>query len=250
MDYLDVRNKFCELSGRYDLITATQEDAGADFFLNAGQKYLDRFFDSGKALARYPVIVSAGGYIAKSVGIRAIKEVWVANSDGKSQLAKCSLDEIKDYYNEEFSSTTQGTPAYYAPALFRPYPDTLADVTGMYNVSDLLTYSATAPAQHFNYNGIVLMPPADGTYTIEIVGLFYSPTLSATLSGSTWTQTKSFWSEVHPEILIAAAMYKLQSLYNNTGAAMDLKASVLEDVMGLDHDAAEEDIAGNMQMGG
>ena len=52
MNYKDVRDKFVEISGRYDLITATNEDNGADFFLNAGQKYLDRFLDAGKAIAR------------------------------------------------------------------------------------------------------------------------------------------------------------------------------------------------------
>lgn len=250
MDYLDVRKKFCEISGRYDLMTATYEDDGADFFLNAAQKYLDRFFDQGKAWARYPVIVAAGTFIAKSLGIRAIKEVWLANVDGKVQLIPCTLADLKSEYAEEFSSVTQGTPEYYAPALLRPYPDTLASVTGMYNVSDLLTYVATAPAQHFNYNGIVIMPPPDGTYTVEIVGLFYSPTLSATLSGATWTQTKSFWTEVHPEVLIAAAIYKMHSLYHNTGSAADAKSTTLEDVTGLINDAIEEELVGTLQMEG
>jgi len=247
MEYKDIRLKFAELSGRYDLITATYEDNGADFFLNHGQKYLDRLLDAGKMLARYPVILTAGEYIAKSIGIRAIKEVWAANSDGKSQLTKCSLDEIKTYYDEEFSSVTQGTPTYYAPAIFRPFPDTLASTAGMYNVSDLILNGA---GPHYTYDGIVLMPPCDGTYTIEIVGLFYSPTLSATLSGAVWTQTKSYWTEVQPEILIEAAIYKLQAMYHNTGGALDYKALVAEDILGLDQDIVEEEIAGSLQMGG
>lgn len=247
MNYKDIRDKFVEISGRYDLITATAEDNGADFFLNHAQKYLDRLIDSGKMLARYPVILSAGEYIAKSVGIRAIKEVWIADADGKRELTKCTLNEIKTYYDEEFSDITQGTPEYYAPALFRPFPDTLDSTSGMYNVSDLILYSA---GPHFTYNGVVVMPPCDGTYTLEIVGLFYSPTLSATLSGSTWTQTKSYWTEVQPELLIEAAIYKLQAMYHNTSGAADYKALVSEDVLGIDYDAVEEDIAGNLQMNG
>lgn len=247
MDYKDIRLKFAEISGRYDLITATYEDNGADFFLNAGQKFLDRMLDTGKMVARYPVILASGEYIAKSVGIRSIKEVWVADSDGKTKLIPSTLSELKGEYDEEFSAVTQGTPAYYAPATLRPYPDTLNSVTGMYNVSDLILNSA---GSHFTYNGVVVMPPCDGSYTIEIVGLFYSPTLSATLSGATWTQTKSYWTEVMPEVLIEAAIYKLQAMYHNTGGAVDYKALVLEDVSGLDHDAVEEDLVGDMQMGG
>lgn len=250
MDYKDVRIKFAELSGRWDLITSTYEDNGADFFLNAGQKLLDRLLNDGKMKARYPVIVTAGTYIAKTIGLRAIKEVWAGNVDGKYQLIPDTLQKMKEEYSEEFSDVPQGTPTYYAPALFRPYPDTLASTTGMYNVSDILTYNASAPAQHFNYNGIVIMPPPDGTYTIEIVGLFYSPTLSATLADETWTQTKSFWTEVHPETLLEAAIYKLHTLYHNTSGAADYKASMIEDTTGLDHDAVEEELVGDMIMGG
>ncbi len=250
MDYKDIRTKFVELSGRYDLTTNTEEDSGADFFLNAGQKYLDRLMDTGKMNARYPVIVAAGTYIVKSVGIRAIREVWAGNADGKYQLIPDTLQKLREEYSEEFSDVSQGTPAYYAPAVFRPYPDTLASVTGMYNVSDLLLYNAVAPAQHFNYNGIVIMPPPDGTYTIEILGLFYSPTLSATLAGVTWTQVKSFWTEVHPETLIAAALFKLEGFYRNTEGSKDFKATVMDDIVGLDHDAVEEELTGDMQMGG
>jgi len=245
MDYKDVRLKFCEISGRYDLITATYEDNGADFFLNAGQKYLDRFFDSGKAIARYPVIVAAGTYVVRSLGIRAIKEVWIADSSGKSQLEKTSIMVLNDYYSEGFYNADQGTPGFYAPALLRPFPDTLAAVTGMYGVDELLLSST-----HYTYNGVVIMPPPDQAYTVEIVGLFYSPDLSATLSGAVWTQTKSYWTEVHPEVLIEAAIYKLHSLYLNTSGAADYKASVLEDITGILADGTEEDLAGNMQMGG
>jgi len=250
MDYVDIRKKFAELSGRWDLLTSTYEDAGADFLLNAGQKYLDRLLSDGKMNATYPVIVSAGTSIVKSVGIRAIKEVWAGNVDGKFQLIPDTLQKLKTEYSEGFSSVVQGVPIYYAPALLRPYPDTLASTTGMYNVSDLLLYNAAAPAQHFNYNGIVIMPPPDGTYTIEIVGLFYSPTLSATLANAVWTQTKSFWTEVHPEVLLEAAIYKLHGLYNNTGGAADYKALTTEDVLGIDLDFVEEQLTGDLVMGG
>lgn len=252
MDYKDVRDWFVELSGRHDLVTATEEDAGADFIINAGQKTLDRMFgfSSGKASARYPVIVAAGTYIVKTVGLRAIKEVWAANSDGKYQLTPTTITELKTEYSEEFSDVTQGEPEYYAPAILRPYPDTLASSSGMYNVSDLLLYDATAPAQHFNYHGIVIMPPPNGTYTIEIVGLFYSPTLSATLSGSVWTQTKSYWTEVHPETLVKAALFELSNLYQSTENIKNYKDSLLGDVAGLDFDIVEEEMFGTMQMGG
>lgn len=246
MDYLDVRKKFAEISGRYDLITATYEDNGADFFLNAGQKYLDRLLDTGKAIARYPVIMSAGEYIAKTIGIRSIKEVWIANSAGKSQLEPATIQQLMEEYSEGFAYVDNGTPGYFAPAILRPFPDTLASISGMYGVDDLVL-NATG---HYTYNGVIVMPPCDEAYTLEIVGLFYSPTLTATLNGGVWTQTKSYWTEVHPEILIEAAIYKLHALYLNDSGAAAYKGQVVEDITGIDHDAVEEDLTGNMQMGG
>jgi len=252
MDYKDVRDKFIELSGHGELLTTTGEDNGADFFLNAGQKYLDRFFgfSTGKTIARYPVIVTAGTYIAKTVGLRAIKEVWIANADGRSQLVPSTLSQLKTEYSEEFSSVTQGTPYYYAPAIFRPAPDSLNSVTGMYGVDDLLLYNATDPAQHFNYHGIVIMPPPGGTYTVEIVGLFYSPALSATLSGGVWTQTKSYWTEVHPDVLVEAALVKIEGLYRNTEGIKAFKEMLVSDVSGIDFDIIEEELTGSLQIGG
>lgn len=246
MEYKDIRYKFCEISGRYDLVTATQEDNGADFFLNLAQKYLDRFFDDGKAIARYPVAMAAGEYIAKTVGIRSIKEVWIANSEGKSELEKCTFQELQTEYSDGFAYTDRGTPAYYAPAVFRPYPDTLASVAGLYGVDDLIL-NAT---EHYTYNGVVIMPPPDVAYTLEIVGLFYSPVLSATLSGAVWTQTKSYWTEVHPETLIKAAIYQIDAMYHNNSGATDYKNLVLEDVTGLIADDTEQMLTSYLQMSG
>ena len=245
MEYKDIRYKFAEISGRYDLVTATQEDNGADFFLNLGQKYLDRFFDDGKAIARYPVALAAGEYIAKTIGIRAIKEVWIANSEGKRELEKCTLQEIQSEYSEGLAYVAQGTPGYYAPALFRPYPDTLATITGLYGVDDLVL----AATEHYTYNGVVIMPPPDTVYTLEIVGLFYSPTLSATLSGAVWTQTKSYWTEVHPETLIKAAIYQMKAMYHDSSSA-DYKAILAEDVTGLIADDTEQMLTSYLQMNG
>ena len=94
------------------------------------------------------------------------------------------------------------------------------------------------------------MPPPDGNYYVSILGTFYSPTLSATLSGSTWTQTKSFWSEVHPDILITAALYKLETFYRNTEGAKDWKSALMIDVADLDKDVADQESTQINQIGG
>ncbi|MFA5380300.1 MAG: hypothetical protein WC455_31350, partial [Dehalococcoidia bacterium] len=108
MDYRDLRKKFVELSGRYDLIKANETDNGADFFINAGQKILDRMQDSGKAKARYTVSLAAGTILVYTAGLRAIKGVWVSSSDGMTALKPCTLEEMREYYAGKFSEVTQG----------------------------------------------------------------------------------------------------------------------------------------------
>jgi hypothetical protein len=247
MTYKEVRDKFVEVSGRYDLITSTNEDNGADFFLNAAQRYLDRSHDFQKATARNVQSVAAGTLKVYVEGLRAVKEVWYTKSDGTSlyPLNLCSLGEIKEYYGKALSSETQGPPTDYAPVSFRPYPDTMLSGGGQQDIEDLLLDST-----HFVNNGIIIMPTPAELCFISIVGLFYSPTLSATLSGGLWTQVQSYWTENHPDTLIAAAIMKLHGLYMNTSGAADMKIVVQGDLKGLDDDDAEYDTAGTSQMGG
>lgn len=250
MDYLDIRKKFCEISGRRDLQNSDYTDNGADFFLNAGQRHLDRMIEGGKIRARSVNPVTAGSIVVPVLGLRAVKEVWYTKTDGTElyQLSKESLNAIRNYYESKLSTNTGDAPYYYAPAQFRPYPDNIASASwsGYQDIEDLLLGDT-----HYNYHGVVIMPSPTVNCYISIIGLFYSPTLSATLSGATWTQTKSFWTEQHPDTLISAAMYKMETLYHNQGAAADSKNAMTEGVLGLDYDFAEEDIAGeDSEMGG
>lgn len=248
MNYKDVRSKFAELSGRYDLIKTTYEDNGADLFLNEGQKLLDRMFSDGPALARYPYPITSGSYKLYTTGLRAVKEVWLADDDGKSELVRESFSSLRHAYDGDLSNIESGAPAYYAPGIFRPWPDTLttASAATYDDVDDLILDST-----YYTYDGIIFRPISDGTYTMTIVGLFYSPTLSATLSGETWTQTKSFWTEVHPMTLIKAGLVSLESFYRTSAGLRDRMESLMLDVTGLDHDLVEKTIAGaSLQMGG
>jgi hypothetical protein len=250
MEYYLIRKKFVELSGRYDLVNANWTDNGADFFLNEGQMFLDRSSDIMKASAKNIQPIVAGTIVVKTIGLRTVREVWAGNStDGLVPLVKRSLLSLREEYGEQLSSVTQGTPAYFAPCAFRPYPDAIASGitgwSGYYDIDDLVLDSA-----HYTYRGIIITPPPDKTYYISIVGLFYSPTLSATLSESIWTQTKSYWTENHPGILIQAGLLKLEAFYRNTEGVKDWKFSLDLDLTGLDKDEAADVAVDTDQMEG
>ena len=245
LTYKDIRQKFVEISGRYDLVNPdTWEDNGADFYLNMGQKVLDRNLDSKKMLAKYPFALTTGNIIVKTPGLRTIKEVWIANVDGKKQLEYVPLNELKKGFPKESNLLNGGIPSYYSPAVFRPFPDELISVTGLYDVEDLLL-SGT----HYEYNGVIVMPPPNGDYTLTIFGLFHSPTLSAVLIGNTWIQTKSYWTDNEPYTLLEAALSRLATFAGNITSAREHKEAMNEDLRALDYDAVDEMLVGDMEMG-
>lgn len=252
MDYYLLRKKFCEMSGRYDLINSDYTDNGADFYINAGQARLDRMQNTGQMKAKYVKQVAAGTIKVYVAGLRSVHKVWAGNST--EELIELSnagtVEYLRSLYEKQLGDIDQGTPAWFAPAILRPFPDssTSTSLSGYYDIDDLQLH-ATVP-DHFTYSGIVIAPPPDSTYYISVYGTFYSPTLSATLLAGTWTQTKSMWTEVHPSILLKAALYELESFYRNTEGAKDWNNALMVDVTGIDHDFADQESYDINQMGG
>lgn len=244
MNLLQIRTEFVRRSGRYDLVVDAVSfvDNGANFYINAGQRFLDRLETVPKSWGRYFKSVATGVNYITFPYCRAIKECWAMTSTERKQLGKVDIDDLRNYYNEPVASLTQGEPAYYAPAVIRVIPesDRLApgEFAGLTGYSDALMFTA-----HYAYNGVVFYPPPDGTYVIEVWGLFYSPELSTDL------QT-SFWSDVHPEILLMAAMHQLEIMYRNTEGANDWLAAINLEVAGLGKDFVEENISDVDQMEG
>jgi len=75
-------------------------------------------------------------YIA---GLRSVHTVWAGTStDGLVQLKRASLEYLRYEYEEQLGGIDQGTPEYYAPAIFRPFPDSSTTVTlsGYYDIDD------------------------------------------------------------------------------------------------------------------
>ena len=123
MEYYLLRKKFCELSGRYDLINADLTDNGADFYINAGQMHLDRLQNSGTMQAKSVQLVAAGTIKVYCAGLRAVHRVWIGTTSiGLTELLKVDLAWLREEYAEQLGDADQGQPYYYAPAVFRPFP--------------------------------------------------------------------------------------------------------------------------------
>lgn len=247
MDLSEIRQAFVKRSGRYDLVVAgasppeSGADNGANFYINSGQRYLDRLDNLPKSYGRVFKHPSAGYYYVLFQDCRAIKEVWAGNSESRGQLEKKNMADMRTGYPKPPGEYTNGAPLYYSPAFLRAVPET--DRMPIDNFEGIIDYADVMFDAHYMYNGVIFMPPTDGTYTIEVWGLFYSPTLSADTD-------KSFWSEAHPSILLMAAMRELEIVYRNTEGVRDWERAIMTEISNLGRDAAEEESAEVSQIKG
>ena len=233
MNKLQVRTKFREISGRFDLVNEDGSDNGADFYINEGRKYLDRLDETQKSWASCFRFVNIGQFSASFPHCRAIKEVWAASVSARWQLEKINLQElISGYLIGLPSSRTTGIPLYYSPCLTRYIPENalVADIESFVGWVDIPVGGA------HEYNAILINVPTSEKISLDIKGLYYSMELVADAD-------TNFWSGAHPMLLIMAGMRQLEIVNRNTQGVKDWEASISTDMTGLGMDLVEELIA-------
>jgi hypothetical protein len=238
MALTDIRSLVAELSGRADLNVTPY--TLIDALINKGQRLLDSLVTSGKLKARYFKDISIGQIMLPIVGCRAINEVWVSGSEGRSKLIKVDISQLREYMDDDPASMDTGEPAYYAPAVVRAIGDSATKPETL-TPSSFSQHWALDDVKYNNdwytYNGVLWAPPADQAYTMEVWGLFNSIALDAT------NVTKSFWTENEAMLLTYAALYWLEVSYRNTEGAKDWMNAITGDTSEMIKDMIEEEIS-------
>lgn len=238
MNLLQVRRKFRELSGRADLVDDTGADTGADFFINEGRKYLDRKDETQKSWASCFKIINTGQFSVSFPYCRAIKEIWIATVTERWQLEKKRLqDLIAGYLTGLPSSRSNGAPEFYSPCVSRYVPEDSSVIT----LAAFIGFVDTPAGNAHEYNSILLSTPVDQQMMIEIKGLFYSAELVADTD-------VNYWSEVHPMLLIQAAIRETEAANRNTQGIKDWNEVISTTMQQLGMDLVEEMIAEADQM--
>jgi hypothetical protein len=308
MSVLAVREQFARQSGRHDLVTtfgSVYTDNGADFYLNAGQRMLDRKASFLKSDSWYRADVPVNTYKLTFPYSTSIKEVWRTNATGRFQMEKKDLDWLRaNYYPYLSTSYTSGSlvigntyyivtyvagdsftsvgaasnatgitfvatgtsptwangstlqditialatgpPLYYAPVQSGLAPSQ-RDITAL-NYSNTFTYDYEDVifGNHWLYNGVLFLPPTEGTYTISILGRWLSAPIA-----DTSPVTTTYWTEVHPDLLVMAGQWALEALqYRNREGMADFLAAINDAIKDLDADVVEQESAAITQMEG
>jgi hypothetical protein len=216
MNLLEIRKKFVEHSGRYDLVVDTIDyvDDGANFFINSGLRFLEDRTNISKNESILEIGLDKGQTLIKVKGLRVVRKVWIMdpnkvdNWDGIS-LRRMHQADFDEYYGE---NNDEGLPASYKIHRLR---------------------SNGVDEEVATHRSIVIGPKPDTEYTLFIRGLVYGE--SFTDDGEA-----NFWSIEYPHTLIQAALYSLERFYRNTQGMNDHLQAIEEDLRGIDHEEVAE----------
>ena len=229
MTLLAVRDQLLKESGRYDLGTLSSEahdgvDNGADWYINAGQRLLDRLISGDDLIARKAYTLAAGEYIINFKRPKTIEGVWLINSDGSTApLTRKKFSTVRDYYNETISTMDTGTPLYWSPVALNLAADMLInDVEILINDMDDYFFDAAG-----NVYSIIITPPTDTALKVDILGRFFTPALVR-------NDDVTVWTEQGPQTLVMAAQYYLEVAHRNTEGAKDWLSAINLDIVEVD----------------
>jgi len=111
MNLLQIRTAFVQKSGYYDLVVDTTDyvDNGANFFIQAGQRFLDTVVPNRKALGRYvaTIVENQSSLLLKKV--RSIDSVYIKGSgEGRSYLDRKAYSWLIENYGDDFGEKAKG----------------------------------------------------------------------------------------------------------------------------------------------
>lgn len=249
MNLLQIRTQFAQISGRYDLVNpSTFADNGADFYIQQGQRSLERRMNIAPTQAKYYIDLEVDDYLVKFQNCRAIHSVWVMNADTRTEVEKIEDYDLRaihqqwveNMYSTPLSSMDSGRPTYYYPTNLRRVPE---DEDGSGDSATLSSYLDTSSPYDTSYTGIILLPKCDEAYGLEIQGLFYSPILS----GDTDT---NYWSVNHANLLIWAALRELEIMFRGSKSASSWESFIEAEIMNIDKDGIEQQINSTHELRG
>lgn len=255
MNLLELRTALVNRTGRFDLVvdTSAYADNGANSFIQEANRWLDRRYFVDKAEGRFFKKVTAGAYGVIIPDARVVKEVWVADSTSRKRLEKVDLHNLRgeNGYETPLTSLDRGRPLYYALTSVRMVPEnpvlTIEEAGPIIGYADLMlseTYGTLSGTSTFtSYNGLLFMPPADGTYSVEVLGFFYSKKLTANAD-------QNHWSVVYPDVLLMAACRQIEVFNRNTEGVKDWTIAIEEEMFGISADGIEQETEEFDQMEG
>jgi len=233
MTLSELKELFEEITGRHDLVSSGAT-LNATWFINKGIRWLEKTYPLKNTRADYKVDLAADNWYVRLNNCQAVYNVYVVDGDGRTALTLRSKEHMYDKYGEDFSNLDTGAPVDYCPTVQR---DASSTQTSTYE-----DYSSAAASMK-DYNGLVVLPPADTTYTIIVDGDFFSEELVNPTDSN-------FWSQNAPLAVALAASLMLDKVYRNREGAAASKANIYDEIEGDLKNIAWEEAANAIEGNG
>lgn len=222
MNLAEIRKMFVRLSGRNDLVKPDGSDDGANFFIQAGQKFIDNYVETINTSGKLNVNLLKGEY-SVSFSSRVIEKVLANNGEFTWPLTKISPSDIHRMYADLVSSgpVIGGVPSFYSP------------------ISAQTVDSDT----NEDYNGLLVYPPSDTNLSLIIFGKFQVSELKE-------DSQSNFWSIKYPMILILSAMRQLEIVNRNSAGVEDYEKAIMKELLPLERDLVDQEASDLDVLGG
>jgi hypothetical protein len=221
---VQLRQALVEQSGHTGLVVSAPDAnytdkvgliTNATYYLNAGMRWLNRRWASKGTFRKVTTTIAEGEYLLDVSNIIDVRRIDVigASDEARSQLRYLTFQEIRDYYQQPYADIEEGKPLCWSNNV-----QAVADAPGTDN--------------------IILLPPADGTYTVDI----FTDLKTADLSADADT---NWWTVYNPELVVRAARIQLEmDGHRNVSGYKAFQEQVEEEVFRLAAEANFAYIAG------
>tara|TARA_R100001244_G_scaffold123764_1_gene93477 strand:- start:1853 stop:2593 length:741 start_codon:yes stop_codon:yes gene_type:complete len=242
---LQVRTELIDISGRFDLVvnTSAYADAGADIYINKGQRLLEQLVPTWNDLSRRVVALAINDkYIELESTVRSIDEVILVKVSDGSRLSLSELP-YNQIYNSYSDLTVSGAPSYWCRHITRPAPQQESGFNPA--AFDGTEAMMSTEADFVDNIRLLLNVPVSVAYSAHVFGMFYANDLSG-------DSDTSYWTSVHPHILVLAALYQMEVHYRNVEDAANMLRELRLQLREVDKDNVQLDMnsTGAISFGG
>lgn len=264
MNLLDIRKDFVMRSGRYDLATPEWEDNGADFFIRAGQRMLDKKGDWGSgqdATFSYTLAVGVDDVFIPLCWL--IERVFIDRlcfgsppyHQHPDPPHHCPAEhhhwvEVPRAHSRDAFRCCFG---HFDLSYWTKPVRELPRIKGREEASSL---DIPASSVQFSPKQLSMMESEQGlrlffnlphwrrhSLDIQLIGKFFAEPLLS-------NDDTNYWSEQHPELLLKAAFYELEVFYRNSEGAKDWMNTIMLDLQDIEQMQLFQNIQGKNEMRG
>lgn len=240
MTLRELRKRFIEMSGRYDLWNDDGSDNGADFYVQRGQRHLENLVSTGRQDAEHHLsLIGASRFCLPDV--RIVKALYAQTAEQKrTKLTRISIDQARAFILGETSESV--FPQYYCVFNSRgSYGASLADPSACF----LADADDVAAGVTYHQVGFLLLPYLSANTVLDIV--VHTTTREPLLVND---DDVNYWTTEWPEALLYASFRSLEITYRNTQGVKDWDLAIASILTPLEMDWVDDDTQNVLRMEG